>query len=99
MACSTESFCAWDALPANQPRSSPLGSGSQAPVKCQPSSQISTQVWLPLLLDHNGVPANRAGMHTLRHASLRMMLSPVQDANPSSMDSFGLWCGCLRLVE
>src|SRR5438105_1913327 len=99
MACSRESFCAWAALPTNQPRSSPLGSGSQAPVKCQPLSQISTHVWLPDLFAHSGVPTRRAGTATLRQASLSRMDSPVQDASPLSMLSLGLWCGFLRPVE
>src|SRR5262249_18003919 len=99
MACSNESFFAWAASPTNQPRSRPLGSGSQAPVKCQPSSQISTQVWLPRLLAHSGVPANRAGTQTARHASLSTIDSPVHDALPCSIDSFGLWLGAFRSVE
>src|SRR5437660_9408338 len=98
MACG-ESFFAWAALPSNQPRLSPFGSGSQAPVKCQPLSQISTQVWLPVLFVHRGVPTRRAGTATLRHASLRRIDSPVQEASPVSIDSRGLWCGFLRPVE
>src|ERR1700682_4032174 len=99
MACSGTSFFACAALPSNQPRSRPLGSCSQAPVKCQPLSQISTQVWLPVLLAHRGVPASRAGTATLRQASLSTMDRPVQDARPCSIDSLGLWFGCLRCVE
>src|SRR5438270_7042960 len=99
MACSGTSFFAWAALPTNQPRLSPLGSGSQAPVKCQPSSQISTQVWLPDLLAHSGVPTRRAGTATLRQASLRRIDRPVHDARPVAIDSFGPWLGRLRLVE
>src|SRR5262245_12105333 len=99
MAWSGESFLAWAALPTNQPRSRPLGSYSQAPVKCQPSSQISTQVWLPDLLAHSGVPTNRAGTPTLRQASLRRIDNPVQEARPVSIDSFGLCCAFLRPVE
>src|SRR5947209_10749355 len=98
MACG-ESFFAWAALPSNQPRSSPKGSGSQAPVKCQPLSQISTQVWLPELSDQRGVPTSRAGIATLRQASLKMIDKPVQDALPVAIDSRGLWCGLLRAVE
>src|SRR6516162_6448785 len=99
MACSSESFLAWAALATNQPRSSPLGSGSQAPVKCQSLSQISTQVWLPLLLAHSGVPTRRAGTATARQASLSTIDSPVQDALPLSIDSRGLWLAALRPVE
>src|SRR5437764_2847088 len=99
MACSGTSFFAWAALPTNQPRLRPLWSGSQAPVKCQPSSQISTQVWLPDLFAHSGVPTSRAGTATLRHASLSRIDSPVHDASPCSIDSLGLWCGFLRPVE
>ena len=99
MACSGTSFFAWAASPTNHPRSSPLGSGSQAPVKCQPLSHTSTQVWLPRLLAHSGVPASRAGMHTARQASARTIDSPVHDALPWSIDSFGLWFGALRSVE
>src|SRR5260370_39949128 len=99
MACSGTSFLACAALPTNQPRSRPFGSGSQAPVKCQPLSQISTQVWLPDLFAHNGVPARRAGTATARQASLRRMESPVHDARPVSIDSPRLWCGFLRPVE
>ena len=99
MACSGESFSAWAASPTNQPRSSPLGSGSQAPVKCQPLSQISTQVWLPGLLAHSGVPANRVGTPTLRQASLSRIDRPVHDAMPWSIDSLGLWLAALRWVE
>src|SRR5437867_4743133 len=98
MACG-ESFFAWAALPSNQPRSNPFGSGTQAPVKCQPLSQISTQVWLPLLSAHSAVPTSRAGTPTLRQTSLRRIDSPVQDANPCSMDCRGLWLACLRWVE
>src|SRR5436190_12513371 len=99
MACSGTSFFACDALPTNHPRSSPFGSGSHAPVKCQSLSQISTQVWLPLLFAHSGVPTSRAGTHTDRHASESTIESPVQDALPCSIDSFGLWFGALRCVE
>src|SRR5215210_6201946 len=99
MACSTESFLAWAASPANQPRSSPAGSASQAPVKCQSPSQTSTQVWLPRLFAQSGVPARRAGTHTARHASARTIDSPVHDALPCSIDSFGLWFGAFRSVE
>src|SRR5947199_7618882 len=99
MACRGESFFACAASLTNQPRSSPLGSGSQAPVKCQPSSQISTQVWLPDLFAHSGVPTSRAGTATLRHASLSRIDSPVHDASPCSIDSRGLWLGFLRPVE
>ncbi len=99
MACSRTSFFAWAALPTNQPRSRPCGSGSQAPVKCQPLSQISTQVWLPDLFAHSGVPTRRAGTATLRHASLSRIDSPVHDALPCAIDSLGLWCGFLRPVE
>src|SRR5262245_27012971 len=99
MACSNESFWAWAASPTNQPRSRPLGSCSQAPVKCQPLSQISTQVWLPRLFAHSGVPTRRAGTHTARQASLSTIDRPVQDALPCSIDSFGLWLGAFRSVE
>src|SRR5260370_26919058 len=99
MACSRPSFCAWAASPTNQPRSRPFGSCSHAPVKCQLLSQISTQVWLPRLLDQSGVPTIRVGMHTLRHASLRMIDSPVHEALPLAIDSSGLWSAFLRSVE
>src|ERR1700677_1905861 len=99
MACSGEPLMAWAAWPTNQPRSSPAGSASQAPVKCQVLSQISTQVCLPLLLVHRGVPASRVGTATLRQASLSRIDSPVQEARPVSIDSLGLWCGCLRAGE
>src|SRR5262245_15783064 len=99
MACSNESRLALAASPTNQPRSRPFGSGSQAPVKCQPLSQTSTQVWLPRLSAHRGVPTRRAGMHTARQASLSTMDSPVQEALPCAIDSFGLWLGALRCVE
>src|SRR5436305_10593336 len=99
MACSNESFLAWAASPTNHPRSSPLGSGSHAPVKCQPLSQTSTQVWLPRLLAHSGVPTSRAGTHTDRQASASTIDSPVHDAFPWSIDSRGPWFGALRSVE
>ena len=60
--------------------------GSAAPVKCQPpSSQTSTQEWLPLWSLHSGVPTKRAGTPTDRQASTRITLSPVQEAMPASM--------------
>src|SRR5258707_6843208 len=93
MALSTESFLACAASPTHQPRASPFGSCSQAPVKCQPLSQISTQVWLPGLLAHLAVPASRAGMPTLRHASTSRIDSPVHDARPVLTLSLGLWSG------
>src|SRR4051794_8704069 len=99
MAYLGSSFLALEASSTNQPRSRPLGSCSQAPVKCQPLSQISTQVWLPRLLLHIGVPARRAGTPTLRQASLNRIDSPVQDARPVSIDSLGLCCAFLRCVE
>src|SRR4051794_40446560 len=99
MACSNESFLAWAASPTNHPRSSPAGSGSHAPVKCQPLSHTSTQVWLPRLFAHRGVPASRAGTQTARQASLRTIDRPVHEALPCSIDSFGLWFGALRSVE
>src|SRR3954468_25078327 len=99
MACSGMSFLAWAASPTNQPRSSPVGSGSHAPVKCQPWSQTSTQVWLPRLLAHSGVPASRAGMQTARQASAVMMERPVHDALPCAIDCDGLWFAALRCVE
>src|SRR5690348_4529922 len=99
MACSGESFLAWAASATNQPRSSPLGSGSQAPVKCQSLSQISTQVWLPRLSAHRGVPTRRAGTPTARQASLSTIDSPVQEALPRSIDSLGLWLAAFRSVE
>src|SRR5215207_6531140 len=99
MACSKESFCAWAASPTNHPRSRPSLSGSQAPVKCQSLSQISTQVWFPRLFAHRGVPTNRAGTQTARQASLNTMDRPVHDALPCSIDSFGLWFGAFRWTE
>ena len=99
MACSRESFVAWAASWANQPRSRPLGSNSAAPVKCQRPSHTSTQVWLPRLLAHIGVPATRAGTQTLRQASASRIDNPLQDARPVSIDSFGLWLAFLRPVE
>src|SRR5438132_9446769 len=99
MACRAESLLAWAASPSNQARSRPLGSGSQAPVKCQPLSQISIQVWLPLLSAHSGVPTSRVGTPTLRQASLSRIDRPVQDARPWAMDSFGLWLAFMRWVE
>src|SRR5918997_284966 len=99
MACSNTSFFAWAASPTNHPRSSPAGSGSHAPVKCHPLSHTSTQVWLPRLFAHSGVPTTRAGTHTARQALTRMIDRPVQDAFPCSIDSFGLWFGALRSVE
>ena len=68
-------------------------------MKCQSLSQISTQVWLPRLFAHSGVPTSRAGTHTARHASLSTIDSPVHDALPCSIDSFGLWFGAFRCVE
>ncbi len=82
MACSGTSFFACAASPTNHPRSRPFGSGSHAPVKCQSLSQISTQVWLPRLFAHSGVPTSRAGTQTERHASASTMDSPVHDALP-----------------
>src|ERR1700754_2235876 len=99
MACSGDSFLACAASPTNQPRSRPLGSCSQAPVKCQSLSQISTQVCLPPLLAHRGVPTRRAGTHTARQASASTIDRPVQDALPCAIDSLGLWLGALRSVE
>src|SRR5881628_2733557 len=99
MACSGTSFLAWAASPTNQPRSSPAGSCSHAPVKCQSPSQISTHVWLPRLFAHSGVPTSRVGTHTLRHASHSRIDSPVHDALPVSIDSFGLWSARFRSVE
>src|SRR5262249_50991880 len=96
MACSGTSFFAWEAFLTNQPRSRPLGSGSQAPVKCQPSSQISSQVWLPELFDHSGVPASRVGTATLRQASLSRIDRPVQEAVPCSIDSLRLSLALFR---
>jgi len=68
------------------------------PGKVPAMSQISTQVWLPLLFHHIGVPAARAGMPTARHASTRIMERPVQVALPCSMDSFGDWLLRFRSV-
>src|SRR5665213_1328416 len=99
MACSRESFVAWAASWANQPRSRPAASYSAAPVKCQRPSHTSIQVWLPRLLAHSGVPATRAGTPTLRQASQSRIDSPLQDARPVSIDSFGLWLAFLRPVE
>src|SRR5947209_2965251 len=99
MACSGESFRASAALATNQPRSSPLGSGSQAPVKCHSLSQISTQVWLPVLFAHSGVPTRRAGTATARQASLSTIDRPVQDDLPLAIDSLGLWLAAFRSVE
>src|SRR5262245_28502828 len=99
MACSGTSFLACAAAPTNQPRSSPCGSASHAPVKCQPLSHTSTQVWLPRLSAHSGVPTTRAGTHTARQASLSTIDSPVHDALPDAIDSLGLWFGDFRCVE
>src|SRR4051812_24138579 len=99
MACSGESFLAWAASPTNHPRSSPVGSGSHAPVKCHPLSHTSTQVWLPRLLAHSGVPTSRAGMQTARQASARTIDRPVHDALPCSIDSVAFWFGAFRSVE
>src|SRR5947209_10645982 len=99
MACSNTSFLAWAASPTNQPRSRPDGSGSQAPVKCQPLSHNSTHVWLPRLLAQSGVPTRRAGTQTDRHASQRMIDSPVHEAFPCSIDCDGLWFAAFRSVE
>ncbi len=96
MACSGEPFVAFAASATNQPRSSPAGSGSHAPTKCQPSSQTSTQVWLPRLSAQLGVPASRAGTPTARQASASAIDSPVHDAVPCATDSFGLKLGGLR---
>src|SRR5262245_34577602 len=85
------------ASPANQPVSS--APGSAAPVNFQRPSQTSTQVWLPRSLCHIGVPASRAGTHTLRQASASSTDRPEQDARPDSIDSFGLWLGFFRAVE
>src|SRR6187402_2458922 len=93
MECSGESFLALAASAMNQPRSRPLGSGSQAPVKRQRWSQISIQVWLPRLSCQLGTPTSRAGTHTARQASLKTIDSPVQDAVPWSIDSLGLKLG------
>src|SRR5262245_39667625 len=90
---------ACEALWTNQPRSMPLGSCSAAPVNIQRPSQTSTQVWLPDLLAHSGVPTTRAGMPTLRQASTSRIDRPVQEASPDSIDSFGLWLARLRPVE
>src|SRR5438046_424234 len=99
MAWTGESFCACEASWTNQARFSPFGSCSAAPVKCQRPSHTSTQVWLPRLFAHSGVPTTRAGTHTLRQASTSRIDSPVQVASPCSIDSLGLWFAFLRPVE
>src|SRR6478735_7921097 len=99
MAWAGSSANAIEALWANQPRSMPLGSCSAAPVNIQRPSHTSTQVWLPLLLAHSGVPTTRAGMPTLRQASTSRIDSPEQEASPDSIDSFELWLARLRPVE
>src|SRR5215210_7437856 len=99
MAWAGSAALACEALWTNQPRSMPLGSCSAAPVNIQRPSHTSTQVWLPLLLAHSGVPTTRAGMPTLRQASASRIDRPEQEASPDSIDSFGLWLARLRPVE
>src|SRR4051812_44821265 len=93
------STLACEALWTNQPRSMPLGSCSAAPVNIHRPSHTSTQVWLPDLLAHSGVPTTRAGTPTLRQASASRIDRPEHDARPVSIDSFGPWLARLRLAE
>ena len=51
------------------------------------------------MFDHNGVPTKRAGIPTLRQASINITDSPVQDATPVWMVSDGAWPGRLRFLE
>ena len=79
------------ASPTNQAWSSPAGSGSAAPTKCQPPSQTSAQVWLPPRPGQEWMPATRAGIPTARAASTSMIDSPVQVAIPCAIDSRADW--------
>ena len=88
MACLGSSFIAFEALPLNQALPKPAALYSQAPVNCQElPSQTSTQLWLPHLFAHIGVPTKREGTPTERQAAIRSTESPVHEANPASIDS------------
>ena len=64
-----------------------------------PSTNTSTQEWLPELSVQRGVPTKRAGIPHARQAATSRIESPVHDASLQSSDSYGLWSALGRAVE